>query len=147
MICPPIPYLWPSLHPRARIVARSLRKALYAGCVLRLATYAYAASPTLLLQESGVSRGSFYSFFETPEKVLEELAFQCMQESAGLLDDMLQVGPIAHWPDVVDIIIEFYNEAANLLVESDPNFAVVHSVDHSCVYKENPIQNVPHLRR
>ena len=69
---------------------------------------AVAASPTLLLQESGVSRGSFYSFFETPEKVLEELAFQCMQESAGLLDDMLQVGPITDWPDVVDIVIEFY---------------------------------------
>jgi AcrR family transcriptional regulator len=44
---------------------------------------AIAASPTLLLQHSGVSRGSFYSFFETPEKVLEELAFQCMQDSAA----------------------------------------------------------------
>jgi AcrR family transcriptional regulator len=69
---------------------------------------AIAASPTLLLQESGVSRGSFYSFFETPEKVLEELAFQCMQESAGLLDDMLQAGPMKHWHDVIDTVIEFY---------------------------------------
>ena len=69
---------------------------------------AVAASPTLLLQESGVSRGSFYSFFETPEKVLEELAFQCMQESAGLLDDMLRAGPMRNWHDVVDTIIKFY---------------------------------------
>ncbi|MET0897533.1 MAG: TetR/AcrR family transcriptional regulator [Mycobacterium sp.] len=69
---------------------------------------AVAASPTLLLQESGVSRGSFYSFFETPEKVLEELAFQCMQESAVLLDDMLRAGAITNWHDVVDTIIEFY---------------------------------------
>jgi AcrR family transcriptional regulator len=69
---------------------------------------AVAASPTLLLQESGVSRGSFYSFFETPEKVLEELAFRCMQESAALLDDMLRAGPKTSWHDVVDTIIEFY---------------------------------------
>jgi AcrR family transcriptional regulator len=67
-----------------------------------------AASPTLLLQESGVSRGSFYSFFETPEKVLEELAFQCMQESAVQLDGMLQKGPSRHWHDVIDTLIEFY---------------------------------------
>lgn len=69
---------------------------------------AVAASPTLLLQESGVSRGSFYSFFETPEKVLEELAFQCMQESAVLLDDMLKAGAKTHWHDVVETIVEFY---------------------------------------
>lgn len=45
---------------------------------------AIVASPTLLLQESGVSRGSFYSFFETPEKVLEELAFQLPCSSLSL---------------------------------------------------------------
>ena len=42
---------------------------------MEVAYEAVAASPTLLLQESGVSRGSFYSFFETPETVLEELAY------------------------------------------------------------------------
>ncbi|BDX34153.1 hypothetical protein TUM20985_47000 [Mycobacterium antarcticum] len=71
---------------------------------------AIAASPTLLLRESGVSRGSFYSFFETPEKVLEELAFQCMQESAALLGDMLETNPITHWHSVVDTLIEFYRD-------------------------------------
>jgi AcrR family transcriptional regulator len=71
---------------------------------------AIVASPTLLLQESGVSRGSFYSFFETPEKVLEELAFQCMQESAALLGDMLAAKPIKHWHGVVDTLIEFYRD-------------------------------------
>lgn len=69
---------------------------------------AVTASPTLLLQESGVSRGSFYSFFETPEKVLDELAFQCMQESAVLLDDMLQAAPTTHWNGVVDTLVTFY---------------------------------------
>ena len=69
---------------------------------------AIVASPTLLLQESGVSRGSFYSFFETPEKVLEELAFQCMQESAALLGNMLQSRRITHWQSVIDTLIEFY---------------------------------------
>ncbi|GLP77353.1 hypothetical protein TUM20983_44630 [Mycobacterium antarcticum] len=71
---------------------------------------AIAASPTLLLSESGVSRGSFYSFFETPEKVLEELAFQCMQESAELLGDMLETKPITHWHGVVDTLVEFYRD-------------------------------------
>ena len=71
---------------------------------------AIAASPTLLLSESGVSRGSFYSFFETPEKVLEELAFQCMQESAALLGDMLAAEPITDWHSVVDTLIEFYRD-------------------------------------
>ncbi|WP_231643288.1 TetR/AcrR family transcriptional regulator [Mycolicibacterium baixiangningiae] len=69
---------------------------------------AVAASPTLLLQESGVSRGSFYSFFETPEKVLEELAFQCMQDSATTLEDDLQPGRRTHWHDVIDTLIGFY---------------------------------------
>lgn len=55
-----------------------------------------------------MSRGSFYTFFETPEKVLEEVAFQCMQESAGLLGDMLQAAPVTHWHNIIDAKIEFY---------------------------------------
>jgi AcrR family transcriptional regulator len=74
---------------------------------------AVVASPTLLLQESGVSRGSFYAFFETPEKVLEELAFQCMQESAVFLGDMLRADPLTHWHDVVDTLIKFYVDCFN----------------------------------
>lgn len=69
---------------------------------------AVVGSPTLLLTESGVSRGSFYSFFETPEKVLEELAFQCMQESAMSLSEMLQPGRHNDWRDIVETLIEFY---------------------------------------
>lgn len=69
---------------------------------------AIVASPTMLLHESGVIRGSFYSFFETPEKVLEELAFQCMQDSEALLGDMLRDRPIEHWHNIVDTLIEFY---------------------------------------
>lgn len=72
---------------------------------------AVASSPTLLLQESGVSRGSFYSFFETPEKVLEQLAFQCMQESAETLDSALRPGRHPHWHDVVDALMSFYADA------------------------------------
>jgi AcrR family transcriptional regulator len=69
---------------------------------------AVAGSPTLLLRESGVSRGSFYSFFEAPEKVLEQLAFECMQESATTLEDDLRPGRHAHWPDVIDTLVDFY---------------------------------------
>lgn len=69
---------------------------------------ALAGSPTLLLQESGVSRGSFYSFFETPEKVLEELAFQCMQQSETTLAEELRPGRHARWPDVIDALVDFY---------------------------------------
>ena len=69
---------------------------------------AVVGSPTLLLQESGVSRGSFYSFFETPEKVLEELAFQCMQESGAKIRSLLRDSPSGHWHDVVDVLVAFY---------------------------------------
>ncbi len=69
---------------------------------------AITASPTLLLQASGVSRGSFYAFFETPEKVLDELAFQCMLESAAQFRHLLRTRPITHWHNVVDILIDFY---------------------------------------
>lgn len=69
---------------------------------------AIAGSPTLLLQESGVSRGSFYSFFETPVKVLEQLAFQCMQESASTLEDDLRPGRHEHWHDVIDTLVDSY---------------------------------------
>lgn len=69
---------------------------------------AVTASPTLILNESGISRGSFYSFFETPEKVLEELAFQCMKESAATLTDDLRPGAHAHWHDVVDVLLHSY---------------------------------------
>lgn len=58
-----------------------------------------------------MSRGSFYSFFETPEKVLEELAYQCMQESAATLGDMLATRRITHWHSVVDTVIEFYRSS------------------------------------
>ena len=69
---------------------------------------AVTASPALILKESGVSRGSFYSFFETPEKVLEELAFQCMQESAATLTEGLRPGAHAQWHDVVDVLLRSY---------------------------------------
>lgn len=69
---------------------------------------AIAGSPTLLLQESGVSRGSFYSFFETPVKVLEQLAFQCMQEAASTLEDDLRPGRHVHWHDVIDTLVDSY---------------------------------------
>ncbi|CQD23248.1 TetR family transcriptional regulator [Mycolicibacterium conceptionense] len=37
---------------------------------------AVVGSPTLLLDRCGVSRGSFYAFFESPERVLDELCYQ-----------------------------------------------------------------------
>jgi AcrR family transcriptional regulator len=75
---------------------------------------AVVASPTLLLQESGVSRGSFYSFFETPERVLDELAFQCMQASTERVQELFSSRPVRHWVDIVDLLIDFYVEQFNI---------------------------------
>ncbi len=67
-------------------------------------------SPTLLLQESGVSRGSFYAFFSTPEKVLDELAYQWLQSSVERVQRRLLESSIDQWEELVDALIEFYTE-------------------------------------
>jgi AcrR family transcriptional regulator len=81
-----------------------------ARLVIEVGYEAVVGSPTLLLQESGVSRGSFYSFFETPEKVLDELAFQSMQTSSRRFQELLSTNVITHWLDIVELLIDYYVE-------------------------------------
>jgi len=71
---------------------------------------AVVGSPTLLLEKSGVSRGSFYAFFESPERVLEELCYRQMQDSTEGLERILAARPGKRWTEVVDILIDYYTE-------------------------------------
>ncbi|OKH75144.1 TetR family transcriptional regulator [Mycobacterium sp. SWH-M3] len=69
---------------------------------------AVVGSPTLLLDKSGVSRGSFYAFFETPERVLDELSYQRIQQSAAAFEEALRNRPGDRWIEIVDAVIDFY---------------------------------------
>jgi AcrR family transcriptional regulator len=78
--------------------------------VVEVGYEAVVGSPTLLLQESGVSKGSFYSFFETPEKVLDELAFQNMEASLLRFRELRSTNVIRHWAGIVEMLIDYYLE-------------------------------------
>ncbi|EME22674.1 transcriptional regulator [Rhodococcus triatomae BKS 15-14] len=65
-------------------------------------------SPTLLLDRTGVSRGSFYAFFETPEAVLDELAYRRIKLSVAELENTLGQRPGVNWTESVNILIDFY---------------------------------------
>lgn len=69
---------------------------------------AVAGSPNLLLDSSGVSRGSFYAFFETPERVLDELAYRQILQSVSGLSDALKGRRGRRWEEIVDITVDFY---------------------------------------
>ncbi len=69
---------------------------------------AVVGSPTLLLDKSGISRGSFYAFFETPERVLDELSYQRIQQSAVAFEKALRSRPGDRWIEIVDVVIDFY---------------------------------------
>lgn len=69
---------------------------------------AVLGSPELLLDRSGVSRGSFYAFFETPERVLDELSYQRIQDSAATFGRALEQRPAQRWTEIVDILVDFY---------------------------------------
>lgn len=67
-----------------------------------------AGSPTLLLERSGVSRGSFYAFFETPERVLDELSYRQLARCVTGLAERLGRRPAASWGEVIEILVDFY---------------------------------------
>ena len=69
---------------------------------------AVLGSPELLLDRSGVSRGSFYAFFETPERVLDELSYQRIQQSAQQFGVALRRRPGERWTEIVDVLVDFY---------------------------------------
>lgn len=65
-------------------------------------------SPTLLLERSGVSRGSFYAFFETPERVLDELGYRRIVRCLTGLADRLGRRPADDWAEIIDILVDYY---------------------------------------
>lgn len=65
-------------------------------------------SPTLLLERSGISRGSFYAFFETPERVLDQLAYEHILQSVTSLRESLEGRRGDHWTEIVDLLVVHY---------------------------------------
>ncbi|MEU1953462.1 TetR/AcrR family transcriptional regulator [Nocardia rhamnosiphila] len=70
---------------------------------------ALSGSPQALLERSAISRGSFYAFFETPDRVLDELALQVVLDSRDWVNRRLGDRPRAHWTEIVDTIMEYYD--------------------------------------
>ena len=69
---------------------------------------AVVGSPTLLLDRTGVSRGSFYAFFQTPERVLDEMCYRQMQGSTAYLDRALRERPGRDWTEIVEVLVAHY---------------------------------------
>jgi AcrR family transcriptional regulator len=62
----------------------------------------------LLLERSGISRGSFYAFFESPEAVLDELALQCMLGSVEVFDRAVKNRRGEQWELIIDGLVDAY---------------------------------------
>jgi AcrR family transcriptional regulator len=95
------------LQDRSRVaISRVLEVA--AELVAQNGAEAAVESLPVLLERSGMSRGSFYAFFESPERVLDELALQCMLDSIKTFDDALHDRPGDEWELIVDALIDCY---------------------------------------
>ncbi|WP_157923439.1 TetR/AcrR family transcriptional regulator [Mycolicibacterium peregrinum] len=79
-----------------------------AELVVEVGYEAVVGSPTLLLERSGISRGSFYAFFETPGRVLDELSYQKIQQSITGIDATLRNRSGKDWTEIVDALVGYY---------------------------------------
>lgn len=70
-------------------------------------------SPQTLLDRSGISRGSFYAFFETPDRVLDELALEVIVDSRDWVEERLFTRSRRSWTEIVDIVIDYYEVQFN----------------------------------
>ncbi|MGE0218796.1 TetR family transcriptional regulator [Mycolicibacterium sp.] len=95
------------LQERSRAMIQSVLQAA-AELLIEVGYEAVVVSPTLLLDRSGVSRGSFYAFFESPERVLDELAYQGVRQSTTSLAQAFRTMPGHHWTEIIDVLIELY---------------------------------------
>jgi AcrR family transcriptional regulator len=84
--------------------------AIAADLVVEVGFEAVVGSPTLLLDRSGVSRGSFYAFFESPTSVLDELAYQRILLSVDDLERAFKNRRGRRWIGIVDTLVEYYVE-------------------------------------
>lgn len=95
------------LQERSRAAIRRVLE-VAAELVLEQGAAAMVGSPTLLLERSGISRGSFYAFFETPERVLDELALQCIEDSRHEVRERFAALELQHWTVLIDAIVDQY---------------------------------------
>lgn len=65
-------------------------------------------SPALILERSGVSRGSFYSFFETPERVLDQLAYEQILQFVTGIENRFRSREGTGWRGVIDVLVDCY---------------------------------------
>lgn len=68
----------------------------------------FVASPDLLLQATGVSRGSLYAYFSSPQTVLDELALRILQGSREQVA-AITASPPKTWEAAVDLVIESFD--------------------------------------
>lgn len=95
------------LQERSKAAIRCVLDAA-AELVLEHGTEALIGSPTLLLERSGISRGSFYAFFDSPERVLDELALGCMQDSREELEKLFDGRRRSEWTEILETLIDQY---------------------------------------
>ncbi len=65
----------------------------------------FVASPDLVLEATGVSRGSLYAYFSSPQAVLDEIAFNTLQTSQDKIA-AVAASPPPTWEAAVDQVIK-----------------------------------------
>ncbi|KAF0970951.1 MULTISPECIES: TetR/AcrR family transcriptional regulator [Gordonia] len=95
------------LQERSKAAIRNVLD-VAAQIVLEQGVDALVGSPTLLLERSGFSKGSFYAFFETPDSVLDELALQCMLDSREEQAKLFSDPGFGTWTEFVDALVDQY---------------------------------------
>ncbi len=87
-----------------------------AESLLRDVGYTSATStPGLIIDSAGVTKGTFYTYFENPESVMHHLAIQMLDRACRLADDLLgqNFGSLEQALDaLVDRYADFYRDRA-----------------------------------
>ncbi|CAN5881103.1 TetR family transcriptional regulator [soil metagenome] len=68
----------------------------------------FVASPDLLLQATGVGRGSLYAYFSSPQAVLDEIALRVLQASREQVAAITASPPVT-WEAAVALVIECFD--------------------------------------
>ncbi|WP_231644076.1 TetR family transcriptional regulator [Mycolicibacterium baixiangningiae] len=68
----------------------------------------FVASPDLLLQATGVSRGSLYAYFSSPQTVLDEIALRILDTARERVAAIV-ASPPATWEGGVDLVIDAFD--------------------------------------
>lgn len=68
----------------------------------------FVSSPDLLLQATGVSRGTLYSYFTSPQMVLDEIALRILKASREKVA-AITASPPTTWEAAVDVVIDGFD--------------------------------------